>query len=488
VLSLDTRRTLTLAACVLGSSLAFLDGTVVMVALPTIREDLDMSLGGQQWVFLSYSLALAALYLPAGAIGDRWGRRQTFILGAIGFAAASALAGAAPDAGTLIGARILQGVAGAFLTTNSLALLREVYGREAGRAVGLWTSLTGVSTIAGPPAGGALVEWSWRSIFYINLPFAAATVALALLGRCRRREAHRVGALDVPGAVLSAAAFGALTYGMVEGAEKGFSGYWWAFALAAVGFAVFFVVERRTSEPMLPLGLFRHRNFAAANLETFFVYAALSGLLVFWTLYLQFLGFTPFQAGLLNIPTTIVMILLATRMGALADRHGPRLFLSVGPVFIGSGMLFFLFMDERSDFWTVGIVGLALFAFGLAVVVAPITATALSSAPEEYAGVASGVNSMVSRIGGLLAVAVIGLVITLVFEASGGGDAVPLARGQDDPELRAASVDAFRAGIAVGALLAFAGAAVAALGISNAEARADTAGEPTAPAAAQAGS
>ncbi len=469
----ETRRRLTLAACVIGSSLAFIDATVVIVALPTIREDLGFGLAGQQWVFLSYSLALAALYLPAGAVGDRWGRREVFMAGAAGFALASALAGMAPNGSTLIGARVLQGVAGAFLTTNSLALIREVYGREAGRAVGLWTSFTSVATIAGPPVGGALVEWSWRSIFYLNLPLAAAAVALALVGRCRQQVAHRVGVLDVPGAALAAIGFGALTYGMVEGAERGFAGYWWAFALAVTALAAFLVVERRSREPMLPLGLFRRRNFAAANLETFFVYAALSGVLLFWTLYLQFLGFTPFEAGLLNIPTSVVMILLAARMGALADRHGPRLFLSAGPVLIGLGMLLFLPMDERREFWTFGIAGICLFAFGLACVVAPITSTALSSAPERYAGVASGVNSTVSRVGGLLAVAVIGLVITLVFDASAGqADAVPLARGQDDPELRAASIDAFRAGMTLAALLAFVGAAVAAVGISNDEARA----------------
>jgi EmrB/QacA subfamily drug resistance transporter len=468
-LSADTRRKLTLAACVIGSSLAFIDATVVIVALPTIQEDLDLGLSGQQWVYLSYSLALAALYLPAGAVGDRWGRRQTFVAGVVAFALASALAGAAPNGATLIGARLLQGVAGAFVTTNSLALLREVYGGESGRAVGLWTSLTGVATIAGPPAGGALVEWSWRSIFYLNLPLAALTVALAVAGTCEVRARQRVGALDVPGAALAAVAFGALTYGMVEGAERGFSDVWWAFALAAVAAPTLIVVELRTREPMLPLGLFRRRNFAAVNLETFFVYAALGAVLLFWTLYLQFLGFTPFEAGLLNVPLTVVMILLAARIGGLADRHGPRGYLTAGPLLLGLGMLAWTAVDERSDFWSFGVAGLVLFSLGLACVVAPITATALSSVPTRYAGVASGVNSTVSRVGGLLAVAVVGLVVTLVFDASASGG-IPLERGQNDPELRAASVDAFRAAMLVTAFLAFAGAAVAAFGISNDEA------------------
>ena len=468
-LSAEARRTLTLAACVLGSSLAFIDATVVVVALPTIQEDLDLGLSGQQWVYLAYSLALAALYLPAGAVGDRWGRRRVFVVGAVGFALASALAGAAPDGATLIGARILQGIAGAFVTTNSLALLREVYGPDSGRAVGLWTSLTGVATIAGPPVGGALVEWTWRSIFYVNLPLAAITVALAVAGTCETRAQQRVGALDLPGAALAAVGFGALTYGMVEGAEQGFGNLWWAFALAAAALAAFVAVELRTREPMLPLALFRRRNFAASNLETFFVYAALGAVLLFFTLYLQFLGFTPFEAGLLNVPLTVVMILLAARFGALADRHGPRLYLTLGPVLLGAGMLLWLALEERSDFWTFGIAGLALFSLGLALMVAPITSTALSSAPARYAGIASGVNQTVSRVGGLLAVAIVGLVITLVFEAS-AGDGVPLARGEDDPERRAASVDAFRAAMGVTALLAFIGAAVAVVGISNEEA------------------
>jgi EmrB/QacA subfamily drug resistance transporter len=473
-------RELTLAATVIGSSLAFVDATVVVVALPTIERDLELGLSGQQWVFLSYSLALAALYLVGGAVGDRRGRRETFVAGVAGFAVASLLAGVAPNAELLITARALQGVAGAFLTVNSLALLREVYGAEAGRAIGLWTAFTSVATIAGPPAGGALVEWvSWRWIFFINLPPAALAVVLALAGRSPEREQHRIGRLDLPGAALAALGFGSLTYGMVEGAEDGFADYWWAFVVAIVGLAAFVLVERRTRDPMLPFELFRRRNFTAANLETFLVYAALSGNFIFVILYLQFLGFSPFEAGLLNIPTSLIMIALASRFGALADRLGPRLFLTGGPALLGTGTLLFLFVDEKSDFWTAGIAGLVLFALGLSMLVAPITATAMSSAPGEYAGIASGVNSTVSRLGGLLAVAVVGLVVAVVFERSAGETgAVPLATDQTDPELRDASIDAFRAGMLVVAGLAFAGAAVGAFGISNEQADRDAARAP----------
>jgi EmrB/QacA subfamily drug resistance transporter len=486
----EARKRLTLAATILGSSLAFIDATVVIVALPTIEEDLGLGLTGQQWIFLSYSLALASLYLVGGAIGDRYGRRSVFVAGAAGFALASLLAGAAPNEGVLIVARTLQGVAGAFLTTNSLALLRGSYGEDAGRAIGLWTSFTSVATILGPPAGGALVEWvSWRWIFLLNLPLAAAAVVLALLGREDEPASGRSGRLDLPGAALAATGFGLLTFGLVEGADRGFGGYWWAFLGAAAALGGFVLVELRVDEPMLPFDLFRERNFAAANAQTFLVYAGLYGFLVFSTLYLQFLGFTPFEAGLLNIPTSILMILLAARFGGLADRHGPRLYLTVGPALIGLGTLVFAVVDTKSDFWTFGVVGLLLFSLGLAMMVAPITATALKSAPERYAGIASGVNSTVSRLGSLIAIAVIGLVITLVFEANTDvAGAVPIAINQTSPELRAASVDAFRAAMVVAAALAFAGAAIGAFWISNREARGETPPPVTEEAPAPAGS
>jgi len=479
-LSAEARRQLTLAACIVGSSVAFIDATVVFVALPTIESDLDLGLTGQQWIVLSYSLALAALYLPAGAVGDRYGRRGAFIAGAVGFAVASAVAGAAPDGAYLIAARALQGVAGAFLTTNSLALIRGVYGADSGRAIGLWTSFTSVATIAGPPAGGALVEFvSWRWIFFINLPLAAVTVVLAQLGRCEERAAIRVGRLDLPGAALAAVGFGTLTYGLVEGAERGFSDLWWAFAIAVPALVGFIVVEQRLAEPMLPLRLFRERNFAVANAETFLVYGALYGQLVFFQLFLQFLGFSPFEASLLSVPPSAIMILLAARFGALADRHGPRLYLTAGPFVVGVAILLMLLISERDDFWVAGTASLILFALGLAMLVAPITSTALKSAPAEYAGIASGVNSMVSRLGNLLAVAVIGVVITLVFDSQVAAEsAVPLAKDQQGEALRAASLDAFRAGMILAAALAFAGAAVA-LAISDSEARAEGAAVPT---------
>jgi EmrB/QacA subfamily drug resistance transporter len=485
-LSLDSRRRLTLAATILGSSIAFVDATVVIVAMPTIAADVGLGLAGQQWLFLSYSLTLAALYLVGGAIGDRYGRRNAFMAGAAAFALTSLLAGAAPSGAVLIAARGLQGVAGAFLTTNSLALLRSVYAEQAGRAVGLWTSFTSLAILAGPAAGGALVAWvSWRWIFLVNLPLAGAALLLVRLGTCEERVALRVGRLDVPGALLAAAGFGSLTYGLVEGAERGFAAVWWAFAVAALALPAFVLVERRSPQPMLPFALFRSRNFAAANLETFFAYGALYGVLVFLVLYLQFLGFTPFEAGVIQMPVSGVMILLAARFGTLADRHGPRLFLTAGPALIGVAALLFALVGERSDFWTAGVAGLIAFSIALAVMVAPITAAALKSVPADQSGIASGVNNTVSRLGSLLAVAIIGAVVTLVFDASAPAAGVPLDREQVEPALRAASVDAFRAAMLVAAALAFVAAAVGFVGISNREAKGDDQVSGAAPAAAR---
>lgn len=483
-LTLDTRRRLTLAATVLGSSLAFVDATAVIVALPTIEADLGLGLAGQQWVFLSYSVTLAALYLVGGAVGDRFGRRRAFAIGALAFALTSVLAGAAPSGTLLIVARALQGVAGAFLTTNSLALLRAVYADRAGRAVGLWTSFTSLATVAGPPLGGAVVEWvSWRWIFFVNLPLAGAVVVLARLGRCEERPTPRVGRLDVGGAGLIAVGLGALTYGLVEGAERGFGATWWALALAAAALAAFVVVERRVADPMFPFALFRRRTFRMANLETFFAYGAIYGFVVYFTIYVQFLGFTPFQAGLANVPTSAFLILLAARFGALADRHGPRLFVALGPALIAAGVLLSLLVDSRGRFWTFGVSALLVFSLGLAVLVAPITAAALKSAPAEHAGVASGVNATVSRLGSLVAVASIGVVVSLVFHARVEAPAaVPLAKEQQGAELRAASVAGFRAGAGIAGALALAAAAVGAFGVRN-----ERGDELAAPSAAPAG-
>jgi EmrB/QacA subfamily drug resistance transporter len=443
-------RTWILVATILGSSMAFVDATVVNVALPAIGRDLGLGLAGRQWVFLSYSLALASLYLLAGALGDRLGRQRVFLLGTGGFAVASALAAASPDGAFLLTARALQGVAAAFVSTTSLALLRATFGEESGRAVGLWTAWTGIATIAGPPAGGALVEWaSWRLIFLVNLPLAGIAALLAhRYADDREREDPSRGSFDVVGAGLLAGGLALGTYGLVE------RGPWWAVAAGAALVAVALAWESRVPEPLLPLGLFRERSFAAANAETFLVYAALSASGFYLVLYLQSVaGYSPLESSLPWVPVSVVMLLLAGRFGRLADRHGPRLYLAAGPALIAGGMICWTRVVSR-DSWPWLAAGVALFALGLAMTVAPITATALAAAPERLAGVAAGVNNTVSRIGGLVAVAVVGAVIAATYDGPG----TPLtASGARDP-----SVHAFRVGMLVAAGIAAAGALVGA--------------------------
>jgi EmrB/QacA subfamily drug resistance transporter len=473
------RRTFILVSTILGSSMTFIDGTVVNVALPTIGRDLDLGLAGRQWVFLSYSLVLASLYLPAGAVADRFGDRRVFLAGVAGFGIASAITGVSPSGAFLIGARALQGAAGAFLAIGSLALLRSTYGRESGRAVGLWTAWTGITTLAGPPLGGALVEWaSWRWIFYINIPLAVAAAALTV--RVRMPVTDEVVSerrpLDVVGSVLFAAGFGLLTYGLVEAGASGLSSSWWALAGGVAALAGGLLYEARTSRPMLPLSLFRRRNFGAANGETLLVYAGLGGSTFFLVLYLQSVaGYTPFQSSLVMVPISLIMLLLAGRFGRLSDQHGPRLYLSGGPIVMAAGMLLWILVTGRDD-WLPLAAGVVVFGVGLSITVAPITATALQAAPTRLAGVAAGVNNTVSRVGGLIAVALIGLVIAQVFAASAGpGHAKPLTGAAPVGVERQASIDGFRAGIALAAFLCLGGAAVGVFGVSN-SGRADDVG------------
>ncbi|MBI2008966.1 MFS transporter [Candidatus Saccharibacteria bacterium] len=456
----------TLAATSLGSSLAFIDATAVTVALPTIQSQLHLGLHGIQWVFLSYSIALAALYLIGGAIGDRYGHQKVFALGVVGFALASALVGVSPNSAWMIASRVLQGIFGALVTTNSLAWLRKAYGDSAGRAVGLWTSLTSISIVIAPPLGGALTQWlSWRWIFFINLPLAALVLywsAQATKDKPERKNAK----LDIPGSVLIATALSFIVYYLVQGAETGFEHLSWAL-LAGIGALIGFIVtELRARQPMLPLNLFKIRNFTLVNLATFFVYGALNSLL-FFSLYLQFLGLSPLAASLFYIPTSIVMILLAPYFGGLADRIGPKLLLIIGPGLIGIGTLFFTLITAKANVWLWGGVGIAFFSLGLAIMVAPITTLALKSVPVSFSGLASGTNNTMARVGGLVAVAVVGMVISLVFFSDvSDRSAVPLDLHQSQPALRLASTKAFRYGTYMVAGLAFLGAAIS-LGLSN---------------------
>ena len=463
------RRRWILVATIIGSSMTFIDGTVVNIALPTIGRDLNAGLAAQQWVMLSYSLAVASLYIVSGALGDRYGRWSLFVAGVAGFAIASALAGIAPNTWTLVAARVLQGVTGALLTTNSLALLRATYAADSGRAVGLWTAWSGIGAMIGPPVGGLLVEYaSWRWIFFINLPGAALALVMAFAGRGLEQPSAEVRPVQWTGAAAIAVTFGALTFGLIEGAQAGFGQVWPAFVVALIGLGLLVAVERRSETPLLPTELLRQRVFVVANVYTLLVYAALGGSTFYLALYLQSaaVGYTPARASLIFLPISIVMFLLAPRFGRLADRDGPRRYLTFAPLVMGAGFLLLTLI--RSTNPLVPLPGVIVMSVGLAMLVAPITSTALRAAPDRFAGLAAGVNTTVSRLGGLIATPLVGVVITLVFaSAAPHPDASPFATHAVLPDQRDATATAFRAGIGVVAALCVAGAVLAARGLRS---------------------
>jgi EmrB/QacA subfamily drug resistance transporter len=436
-------RMLTLFATALGSALAFLDTTVVIVALPRMDADLGLGLTGQQWVYLAYALSLSAFYLVGGAIGDRVGLRRTFIAGVALFAAASLLTALAPSEGVLIGGRALQGVGGAVLTTSSLALLRVTWAREAGRAIGLWTSLTSLATVGGPPLGGLIVQTvSWRWVFLINVPLATIAVALALAGRGEDESGRGRSTLDLVGSALVAIALAGISYALVEVRERGLAHVlpFLVVGVAALGGLAAWTLRAR--DPVVPPSLLRVPGLAAANLVTLVMYAALGAHLLFLPVYLQFLGFTPALAGLVFAPPSIGLILLAPRFGRYADRNGPRFPIAAGAATIGVAVLLLLPATSRPEAWTWGVASICLFALGLPAVVAPITAAALWPAPEDLAGVAAGLNQTVARVGGILSVAAIGALAGTLFVGRGGTGDTPF-----DPaavgSVYAAGVDAF---------------------------------------------
>jgi EmrB/QacA subfamily drug resistance transporter len=460
---LERRRQFTLIATVIGSSMTFVDGTVVNIALPTIGRDLNAGLGTQQWVMLSYSLAVASLYIVAGALGDRYGRWLLFVFGVAGFAAASALAGVAPNSEMLVLARVLQGVAGALLTTNSLALLRATYGADSGRAVGQWTAWSGIGTMIGPPLGGLLVQYaSWRWIFFINLPGAAIALALAWLGRPSERLSETPRPLQASGAAAIALTFGMLTYALIEGAQAGFATVLWAFGLSLAGLAMLVASELRSDNPLLPRSLLRARMFVVANVYTLLVYAALGAGTFYLALYLQSgaVGYTPARASLVFVPISVIMFFAAARFGRLADKNGPRRYLIWAPLVLAAGFILLTVVTGTNPLAPVP--GVIVLALGLSTLVAPITATALKAAPDELTGLAAGVNTTVSRLGGLIATPLIGVIITAVFTANAGGHNVDPFAAHLTADQQSATIDAFRAGIGCAVVLCIAGSLLAA--------------------------
>jgi EmrB/QacA subfamily drug resistance transporter len=401
-----------LLATVLGSAMASIDATVVGIALPAIGHDFHASLATLQWVVTAYTLTLAGLLLFAGALGDKYGRKRVFIWGVVWFAVASALCGIAPDAPVLIAARAVQGIGAALLTPGSLAIIEASFRPDdRGRAIGAWSGLSGVGSAIGPFLGGWLIQAvSWRLIFFINLPFAILVVAVALRHVPESRDPAATGPVDVLGGVLVTAGLIGLTYGLIEGPTVGWTKPSPLVALigGCVLLAAFVWWEHRTAEPMMPLSLFASAQFSAANVVTFAVYGALGGALFLLPIQLiQVSHYTPLQAGISLLPITLIMLALSARSGALAARIGPRLQMTVGPLVIAAGLALFVRIGPSGNYLTEVLPAMLVFGLGLAINVAPLTATVLAAVPAEHAGMASAVNNDVARAAGLIAVAVL---------------------------------------------------------------------------------
>lgn len=396
--------------------MTFLDSTAVTVALPSIGRELGSSLAGLQWTVTGYTLALAALVLLGGALGDRYGRRRVFVVGAVWFALSSLVCGLAQSTGQLVAARVLQGVGGALITPGSLSLIQSSFRpRDRARAIGLWSSLSGVASLAGPFVGGALIDTvSWRLVFLVNVPLAAAVVFAAVQHVPESRDLRRHGRFDVAGAVLAAVTLGAVTYALIA-AGDGLRPAVWATVLLGVVAGVGFVVrERRAPDPMLPLTVFAERQFSGANLNTLLVYGALGGFSFFLVLQLQTsLGYDATAAGAASLPGIAMISLLSSRTAALAQRIGPRVPLTAGPLLTAAGVLLLARVQEGTGYLTGVLPGVLAFGIGMALVAAPLTATVLSAAPDAMAGVASGVNNAVARAGALLAVAALPVAVGL---------------------------------------------------------------------------
>ncbi|HET7121955.1 MAG TPA: DHA2 family efflux MFS transporter permease subunit [Solirubrobacterales bacterium] len=498
---MSRQQRLTLVATILGSTVVFLDSTVINVALPSIADGLDAGLAGQQWVVEIYMLTLVSLLLVGGSLGDQFGRQRMFVAGLVGFGATSALCAVSPSVEFLVAARGLQGIAGALLVPGSLAIVAATFAGEArGKAVGTWTAWTGIATVFGPAGGGALIGLtSWRAIFWINLPLIAVTVWLSLrvIEESSDPDAHH--GIDWLGIALSAAGLGGPVFALIEQPTRGWGDplVLATFAGGIACFALFVLWEARARHPMLDLALFRIRNFAVANGTTLATYAGLIGGLFFVGLFLQqVVGYTPLQAGLATTPISVLLFVLSPRFGRLASGTGPRLPMTAGPIVGGLGLLLMLRVGADADYLTEVLPAVLVFGLGLAATVAPLTATVLDSVPEHRVGIASGVNNGVSRVAGLLAIAVLGAVISAHFgtdlDANLGPQPVSAAaektisdakaqplgvpktgklEAAEATRIRAASVSAstaaFHLGVLIAALLMIAGGVASGVGIED---------------------
>jgi EmrB/QacA subfamily drug resistance transporter len=443
----SAEKRLVLVAAILGTTVVTVDSTVVNVALPAIEDDLGGGLAGQQWTSNAYLVTLSSLLLIGGSLGDLFGERRMFVFGVAGFGVTSLLCALAPTIELLVVARALQGVCGAVLTPAALAVIVAVFpSDERGKAVGAWTAWGGIGTVLGPLIGGQLVDTaSWRWIFAINIPIVLLTLFIVFRavpeGRARDPDAR----VDVVGATLCALGLAGMTFGLIEQPLRGWDdpAVFLTLTIGAALFAAFIVWEARTDRPMLPLALFRRRNFTVGNIETFSMYGGLGLLFFFLVLFLQQVaGYNALEAGSASIPVTLVMFALSTRFGMLADRYGPRFFMGVGPLVAAAGLAWFLRLDADVDYLTDLLPGLLVFAVGLSMTVAPLTATVLADADESNAGIASGVNNAIARVASLVAIAGVGAIVAASFgskldEELGG-------RAQGNPQLQAAIEDAKR--------------------------------------------
>jgi EmrB/QacA subfamily drug resistance transporter len=445
-----------LATTILGSGMAMLDGTIVNVALPRIGEELGASVTGLQWILDGYLLALAALILIAGSLGDRYGRRRVFVLGVVWFGVASVLCGAAVSTEMLVVTRVAQGIGAALLTPGSLAILQSAFAREdRARAIGAWSGLGGLAAAVGPLLGGLLVQlWSWRLAFLINVPIAVVCTWLAHRYVPESRDEDIRGRPDFRAAAIGAIGLAGITAALVEAPARGTGD---PLVLVAgitglAGMALFVRIQLRSADPLVPPSLFADRTFTLANVLTFVVYAALGGVFTLLVLQLQVsLHYSPTAAGLAGLPITLIMLVLSGRSGALAQRIGPKAQLVAGPLLLAAGMLLLTRVAPGASYPGAVLPAVVVFGLGLATVVAPVTATVLAAAPDHNAGVASGVNNAIARAGTLLAIAVLPAVAGL--SGAAYTDPVALTAG-------------WRAALLVCAALAAAGGLVA-LAIHN---------------------